>query len=219
MSFARAPRLGVIVSTTRPKEPVMQITLTDFMSLDGVVQAPGGPEEDTDGGFAHGGWSHPYFDPDAMVPVIEETLQGTEALLYGRRTWQGMAAAWPERAGDPFADRMNAIKKYVVSRTLTDDDMTWSNSELLPGDAAIGAIRALKERDGGALHAWGSPSLSAQLIEHDLVDEFHLFVEPVLLGGGKRLCPEDGQMRPVELVSCTPAGTGTLVCVYKRVRD
>ena len=197
----------------------MQIIVSDFMSLDGVVQAPGGPEEDTDGGFAHGGWSHPYFDVEVMGPAIDADLQGSEALLYGRRTWQGMAAAWPDRAGDPFADRMNAIKKYVVSRTLTDDDMTWSNSELLAGDDAMAAIRALKEQDGGALHVWGSPSLCAQLIEHDLVDEFHLFVEPVLLGGGKRLFPEDGQKRPVELVSCTPAGTGTLVCVYRRVRD
>ena len=197
----------------------MQIILSDFMSLDGVVQAPGGPQEDTDGGFAHGGWSHPYFDVEVMGPAIDADLQGSEALLYGRRTWQGMAAAWPDRAGDPFADRMNAIKKYVVSRTLTDDDMTWSNSELLPGDDAMAAIGALKAQDGGALHVWGSPSLSAQLIEHDLVDEFHLFVEPVLLGGGKRLFPEDGEKRPVQLVSCTPAGTGTLVCVYRRVRD
>jgi dihydrofolate reductase len=219
MSFAPAPRLGVIVSTTRPKEPVMQIILSDFMSLDGVVQAPGGPEEDTDGGFAHGGWSHPYFDVEVMGPAIEADMQRSDALLFGRRTWEGMAAAWPGRAGDPFADRMNAIKKYVVSRTLTDDDLTWSNSELLPSDDAIAAIRALKEQDGGALHVWGSPSLSAQLVEHDLVDEFHLFVEPVLLGGGKRLFPEDGEKRPVELVSCTPAGTGTLVCVYRPVRD
>jgi dihydrofolate reductase len=219
MSVPRATGLRAILSSSRPKEPVMQIILSDFMSLDGVVQAPGGPQEDTDGGFAHGGWSHPYFDVEVMGPAIDADLQRSDALLYGRRTWLGMAAAWPDRAGDPFADRMNAIKKYVVSRTLTDDDMTWTNSELLPGDDAIAAIRALKEQDGGVLHAWGSPSLSAQLIEHDLVDEFHLFVEPVLLGGGKRLFPQDGEKRPVQLVSCTPAGTGTLVCVYRRVRD
>src|SRR3954454_6622370 len=102
MSFARAPRLGVIVSTTRPKEPVMQIIVTDFMSLDGVVQAPGGPEEDTDGGFAHGGWSMEYFDTEVMGPVIFESIQTADALLFGRRTWEGMAAAWPGRAGDPY---------------------------------------------------------------------------------------------------------------------
>ena len=126
----------------------MQIILSDFMSLDGVVQAPGGPEEDTDGGFAHGGWSMPYFDPEAMGPAIDEVMAATDALLFGRRTWQVMAAAWPERAGDPFADRMNEIPKYVASRTLGEDDLTWSDSTLLPADDVIGAVRELRERDG-----------------------------------------------------------------------
>ena len=97
----------------------MRVVVNEFMSLDGVVQAPGGAEEDTDGGFAHGGWSMPYFDPEVMGAAIGEGMSTAEALLFGRRTWQGMAAAWPERAGDPFADQMNAIKKYVASRTLT----------------------------------------------------------------------------------------------------
>jgi dihydrofolate reductase len=87
----------------------MRIVLSDFMSLDGVVQAPGGPEEDTDGGFTHGGWSMPYFDAETMGPAVADTLAETETLLFGRRTWQAMAAAWPSRAGDPFADRMNEI--------------------------------------------------------------------------------------------------------------
>jgi dihydrofolate reductase len=198
----------------------MDLILSDFLSLDGVVQAPGGPEDDTDGGFAHGGWSHPYFDVEVMGPAIDEVLQRSDALLFGRCTWEGMAAAWPGRAGDPFADRMNSLTKYVASRTLTDDDVaTWSGSQLLPGDDAIAAIRELKAQDGGALHVWGCPNLAGQLIELDLVDEYNLMIEPVVLGGGKRLFPEDGQKRPVELVSCTPAGTGTLVCVYRRVRD
>src|SRR3712207_8780005 len=97
----------------------MQIVVTDFMSLDGVVQAPGGPEEDTEGGFAHGGWSMPYFDPETMSSAIDGALDRAEALLFGRRTWQGMAAARPGRAGDPSADRMNSITKYVASRTLS----------------------------------------------------------------------------------------------------
>src|SRR5919107_23680 len=160
----------------------MQIIVSDFMSLDGVVQAPGGREEDTDGGFAHGGWSMPYFDEQAMGPVIGEVMAKTEALLFGRRTWQTMAAAWPGRAGDPFADRMNEIPKYVASRTLTQDDLTWSNSTLLPGDDAIGAVRELRARDGQALQVMGSPSLAAQLVEHDLVDEYVLMIEPILLG-------------------------------------
>src|SRR3954470_19369822 len=103
----------------------MHITVTEFMSLDGVVQAPGGPEEDTDGGFAHGGWSHAFFDPEVVGGAFAAGLEKAEALLYGRRTWQSMAAAWPERAGDPFADRLNSMRKYVVSATLGDDDLTW----------------------------------------------------------------------------------------------
>jgi dihydrofolate reductase len=197
----------------------MRIILCDFMSLDGVVQAPGGPEEDTDGGFAHGGWSHPYFDPDAMGAVINELLVDSDALLFGRRTWEGMAGAWPGRAGDPFADRMNAITKYVASRTLAQDDLTWANSHLLAPDDAIGAIRDLREQDGGLLQVWGSPSLSAQLVEHDLVDEYVVFLEPLLLGGGKRLFPADGRARPLELVSATAASTGTVICRYTPVRD
>src|SRR5829696_10522857 len=142
----------------------MQIILSDFMSLDGVVQAPGGAEEDTDGGFAHGGWSTPYFDAQAMGSVIGEVMGRTEALLFGRRTWQTMAAAWPGRAGDPFADRMNEIPKYVASRTLTEDDLEWSNSTLLGPDDVIGAVRELRARDGQGLQVMGSASLAAQLV-------------------------------------------------------
>lgn len=193
----------------------MQIILSDFMSLDGVVQAPGGREEDIDGGFTQGGWSMPYFDPEVMGSVIAEVMARTEALLFGRRTWQTMAAAWPGRAGDPFADRMNEIPKYVASRTLTQDDLTWSGSTLLPADDAIGAVRELRGRDGKGLQVMGSPSLAAQLIEHDLVDEYRLMIEPILLGGGKRVFPGDGRARPLELVSTTTAGTGVLICTYR----
>jgi dihydrofolate reductase len=197
----------------------MDIILTDFMSVDGVVQAPGGPEEDTDGGFAHGGWSMPYFDNDVMGPAIAQGLREADGLLFGRRTWQAMAAAWPARAGDPFADRMNAIPKYVASRTLTEDDLTWDNSTLLPAGDAIEAIRGLRARDGGPLSVWGSSSLARQLVEHDLVDEYRLMVEPILLGGGKGVFPEDGHARPLELVSAETAGTGVLVCTYRPVRS
>jgi dihydrofolate reductase len=195
----------------------MQIILSDFMSLDGVVQAPGGREEDTEGGFAHGGWSFRYFDEEAMGPVIDELLKKSEALLFGRRTWQTMAAAWPGRAGDPFADRMNEIPKYVASRTLSQDDLTWRNSTLLPADDAIGAVRELRERDGEGLQVMGSSRLASQLVEHDLVDEYRLMIEPILLGGGKRIFPDDGQARPLELVSTTTAATGVLICAYRPV--
>lgn len=196
----------------------MRIILSHFMSLDGVVQAPGGKEEDTDGGFAHGGWSMPYFDLDTMGPAIGEVMQGTEALLFGRRTWQTMAAAWPGRAGDPFADRMNEIPKHVASRTLAQDDLTWTNSTLLPADDALGAVRELRAREGGTIQVMGSPSLAAQLIEHDLVDEYRLMIEPILLGGGKRIFPDDGLARALELVSVTTAATGVLICAYRPVR-
>ena len=196
----------------------MQIILSDFMSLDGVAQAPGGPEEDTDGGFAHGGWSMKYFDPEAMGPVLDEVLASTEAMLFGRRTWQAAAAAWPDRTGDPFSDRINEIPKYVASRTLSQDDLTWTGSTLLAGDDAIDAVRELRERDGKRLQVLGSTSLARQLVEHDLVDEYVLMIEPILLGGGKRIFPEDGQARPLELVSTTTTSTGVLICTYRRAR-
>ena len=193
----------------------MRIIVSDFMSLDGVVQAPGGREEDTEGGFEHGGWSMPFFDPETMGPAIDEAMQGTEALLFGRRTWQTMASAWPGRAGDPFADRMNEIPKYVASRTLSQDDLVWTNSTLLPPDDVIGAVRELREHDGGGIQVMGSPSLAMQLAGNDLVDEYRLMIEPILLGGGKRLFPDDGRARTLELASISTAKTGVLICTYR----
>ena len=126
-----------------------------------------------------------------------------------------MAAAWPARAGDPFADRMNEITKYVASRTLTHDDLTWSGSTLLPADDAIGAVRELRARSGGGLQVMGSPTFAAQLVEQDLVDEYRLMIEPIMLGGGKRFFPADGKARPLELVSATTTSTGVLICTYR----
>ena len=197
----------------------MRIILSDFISLDGVSQAPGGPDEDTDGDFAHGGWSGPYFDPEAMGANIGAVMDRTDALLFGRRTWEGMAAAWPDRAGDPFADQMNAFPKYVASRTLSADDASsrWNNTTLLAGGGeAMDAIRSLRAEGGdGGLQVWGSTSLAAQLVAADLVDEYQLMIEPILLGGGKRVFPSDGRARPLELVSVTQAATGVLICAYR----
>jgi dihydrofolate reductase len=192
----------------------MRVVVNEFMSLDGVVQAPGGPEEDTDGGFANGGWSMPYFDPEVMGAAVSEGMNNAEALLFGRRTWQGMAAAWPERAGDPYADQMNAIKKYVASRTLTQDDMTW-NSTLLSPENAVADVAALRAKGGGDLVMWGSASLVTTLLANGLVDELTLMIEPILLGGGKGIFPEDGTSRPMQLVKCVTAGTGVQVCTYR----
>lgn len=196
----------------------MRITIIDFISLDGVVQAPGGPEEDTDGGFEHGGWSMPFFDPDTMGPVLGEVMAETEALLFGRRTWDAMAAAWPDRAGDPYADQMNALPKYVVSASLSAEDASsrWSNTTLIGGDDPIGAIRELRDREGdGVVQVWGSASLALQLAERDLVDEYRLLLEPILLGGGKTIFPSDGKARPLDLVSVAQAATGVLILTYR----
>jgi dihydrofolate reductase len=195
----------------------MRIIISDFISLDGVVQAPGQRGEDPDGGFEHGGWSMPFFDPEAMGPVLGEVMQSTEALLFGRRTWRVMADAWPGRAGDAFADRMNEIPKYVASRTLTPDDLDWSNSTLLPADDAVGAVRELRARDGGGIQVMGSASLATQLIANDLVDEYRLMIEPIVLGGGKRLFPDDGRARTLELVSTSTSKTGVLICNFRPI--
>ena len=192
----------------------MRLVVNEFMSLDGVVQAPGGAEEDTDGGFAHGGWSVPYFDPEVMGAAIDAGMSTVDALLFGRRTWQGMAAAWPGRAGDPYADRMNAIKKYVASRTLTPDDLTWNNTTLLSPDDAVADVAALRAQEGGDVLVWGSASLVTTLLAAGLVDELNLMIEPILLGGGKRIFPDDGTARPMQLVNCVTTGTGVHVCTY-----
>ncbi|WP_327269281.1 dihydrofolate reductase family protein [Streptomyces sp. NBC_01218] len=193
----------------------MSIVISEFISLDGVVQAPGGPEEDTDGGFAHGGWSHPFFDADVVGGAFDEVLSKADALLFGRRTWQAMAGAWPDRAGDPFADRMNAVPKYVVSTTLGDKDLTWANSTLIPGTEAVGRIRALRGTTGGDLAVMGSPTLVRTLLAEGLVDELRLIVMPVLLGGGKTIFPADGMLRTLELVSTVTNAAGVNVCTYR----
>jgi len=191
--------------------------LSDFCSLDGVVQAPGGPDEDTDGGFRHGGWSHPFFDPEVMGAAIGAGMAETDALLFGRRTFAAMAAAFAD-SDDPFAAHFNAMTKYVASRTWTAADVTWQNSVLLPAADAIAAIRDLRARPGRDVQVLGSPTLARQLVAADLVDEYTLMIEPILLGGGKRVFPDDGAARPLELVSVATASTGVLVCTYRPVR-
>lgn len=193
----------------------MRIVICEFMSLDGVVQAPGGPDEDTEGGFPHGGWTHPFFDPEVVGGAWDAALEKADALLYGRRTWKAMAGAWPGRAGDPFADRMNSIRKYVVSATLTDAELTWDNTTLVPGAEAVAEIRKLRETAGGDLLVMGSPTLARTLLQEGLADELVLIVMPVLLGGGKTIFPGDGAKHTLELVSTTTSGTGANVCVYR----
>jgi dihydrofolate reductase len=194
----------------------MRIVVSEFMSLDGVVQAPGGPQEDTDGGFVHGGWSMPYFDPEVMGSAIGEAMEQVDVLLFGRRTWQVMADAWPDRAGDEFADRMNAFPKYVASRTLSEADMRW-NTSLLSRDDAMGDIARLRGQAGRDVAVMGSSTLVRALLANGLVDELNLMLEPILLGGGKRIFPEDGHARPMRLVRMATAGTGVVISTYRPV--
>jgi dihydrofolate reductase len=196
----------------------MEIIISEFISLDGVVQAPGGAEEDTDGGFRHGGWSMPFFDPEVMGAAIGGMCERTDALLQGRRTWQVMAGAWPERADDPFADWMNSVQKYVVSDTVTDADVTWKPTTIIRGADLVREVSALRDRPGGYVSVMGSPTLVRALLAADLVDELLLMIEPIVLGGGKRMFPDDGEARWFELTSATTAGTGVQVCRYRRAR-
>jgi dihydrofolate reductase len=196
----------------------MRIVISEFISLDGVVQAPGGRNEDTDGGFEHGGWSMRFFDPEVMGSSIDEVAARTDALLYGRRTYQGMSAAWPGRAGDPFADWINAVEKHVVSNTLSEADATWGPTSLIRGADLVTAVTALRERQGRDVNVMGSAQLVRALVEADLLDELNLMIEPIVLGGGKSIFPTDGTARPLELVSATTAKTGVQVCRYQRAR-
>ncbi|WP_327263877.1 dihydrofolate reductase family protein [Streptomyces sp. NBC_01232] len=193
----------------------MRIVITEFISLDGVVQAPGGQGEDNDGEFAHGGWSHPFFDPEVVGGSFTGAMENAGALLFGRRTWQTMAAAWPGRAGDPFADRMNSLPKYVVSRTLGESDLAWNNTTLIAGEKAVDRIRELHGAEGGDLVVMGSPTLVRTLLSEGLVDELRLMVMPVLLGGGKSIFPADGGLRTLELVSTAISPAGVHVCTYR----
>jgi dihydrofolate reductase len=201
-----------------PRQYGMRIVISEFISLDGVVQAPGGRQEDTDGGFRHGGWSMPFFDPEVMGAAIDEGAKRTDALLQGRRTWQVMADAWPNRAGDPFADWMNSVQKYVVSDTLSDGDLTWKPTTIIRGDDLVTKVSELRDQPGGDVNVMGSASVVQTLLAADLVDELNLMIEPIMLGGGKRMFPDDGEARTFELTSVATASTGVQVCRYQRAR-
>jgi len=197
----------------------MRIVVSEFMSLDGVVQAPGAPDEDRDGGFRHGGWSMRFFDPQVMGNAMGEMQARTQALLQGRRTWQVMAGAWPARGGDPFSDWMNSVQKYVVSDSLSQDDLSWQPTTIIRGRDLLETVSQLREQGEGDLTVMGSATLARALLAADLVDELALMIEPVVLGGGKRVFPENGEALSFRLVSATTAGTGVQVCRYERVAE
>lgn len=196
----------------------MRVVASEFMSLDGVVQAPGGPEEDTSGGFRHGGWSMQFFDPEVMGPVVDSFAERGGALLQGRRTYQVSSAAWPERSGG-FADWINGVQKYVVSDTLSEADVTsWKPTTIIRGADLFKEVSAMRDEPGGDVYIYGSLSLVRTLLAANLLDELVLMIEPITLGGGKTLFPNDGEARTFELVSATTAGTGVQVCRYQPAR-
>ncbi|MGH8979163.1 MAG: dihydrofolate reductase family protein [Acidimicrobiia bacterium] len=195
----------------------MRVVVSEFMSLDGVVQAPGGRDEDTTGGFRHGGWSIPFFDPEVMGAVVDEYAEQNEVLLQGRRTYQVSAEAWPQRSGDAFADWINRAQKYVVSDTLTDADITWKPTTIIRGDDLVNEVSTMRNRPGGDIYIYGSLSVARTLLTAGLVDELVLMIEPITLGGGKTLFPTDGEARTFELTSATTANTGVQVCRYRPV--
>ncbi|MCW0216482.1 MAG: dihydrofolate reductase family protein [Pseudonocardia sp.] len=189
------------------------LMVTAFSSLDGVVQAPGGPDEDRDGGFEHGGWAVPFID-EAFVARMAGVVARAGALLLGRRTYEEFAATWPlAGADDPIGARMNALPKYVASRTL--DTVSWENSTLLTGDAAE-AVAELTRGEGDEIQVHGSGGLVRTLLAHDLVDEFHLAVFPVLLGPGKRLFGDATVPAALRLVDTWTSGTGVRIGTYAR---
>ena len=195
----------------------MRVVVSEFMSLDGVVQAPGGPEEDTSGGFRHGGWSMPYFDPEVMGPVIGAIADSSQALLQGRRTYQVSATAWPERSGDPFADWVNSAQKYVVSDTLSDADLTWGPATIIRVADLARTVSELRAEPGADIYVYGSLTLVRALLAAQLVDELVLMIEPIALGGGKTLFPNDGEARRFELVSAATSDTGVQVCRFRPI--
>ena len=192
----------------------MRLTATTFLTLDGVMQAPGGPEEDPSDGFEHGGWSFPYADED-FGRLVSGWFEQAEAFLLGRRTYEIFAAFWPQvtEAADPVASRLNTLPKYVASRTL--ETVSWRGAQLLHGDVAE-AVARLKAQPGRELQVHGSGDLLQTLMAHDLVDQYRLFVYPVVLGSGRRLFNQGAPPRSLKLADATTTSTGVVVATYER---
>ncbi len=189
-----------------------KLIVNEFMSLDGVAQAPGAPDEDRTGGFEHGGWHLQYFDETSQKWVLD-SLTSAGGFVFGRRTYEIFAAYWPNASEEEqvIAEPLNTRPKYVVSTTLAEP-LEWQNSTLIAGGAQ--AVASLKEEDGADLHAIGSLELVQTLTEHDLVDEFRVMIDPLVLGGGKRVVRDDGALRPLRLVDAQVTSTGAIIATY-----
>jgi dihydrofolate reductase len=189
---------------------VRKLIVSEFMSLDGVMQAPGGPEEDTDGGFAHGGWTLPYWHDDIGAQFFA-AMSECDAFLLGRRTWESHAVFETFEDGDPFGDVMKAMRKYVVSTTLASAE-AWRNSTIIR-DNVIEEVQLLKEQPGKSIYMDGSSVLVHAFAAHGLVDEYHLLVYPVVLGGGKRVFAE-GARTNLTLLETRTFPTGVVLMRY-----
>lgn len=193
-----------------------RLVVQTFLTLDGVMQGPGGPDEDRSGGFAHGGWSVGYWD-DAMGQRVTEWTAQADALLLGRTTYETFAAHWPNVPDDdPVGSVLNRIPKYVASTTL--NGVAWHNATLLEGDMPR-VVAALKDARSGEIQVHGSWGLLQTLIEHDLIDEYRLWTFPVLLGSGKRLFATGTIPAGLELIDSTTSSTGVVVSRYRRAGD
>jgi dihydrofolate reductase len=192
-----------------------KVVVAEFVTLDGVMQAPGNPDEDRTGGFDKGGWQLEYFD-DALGASVLGALEETGGFLLGRRTYETFAAHWPKQpAEDPLAGTFNTLPKWVVSTTLRDP-LAWQNSTLIAGDVAA-AVRSIAAEDGKDVQVIGSGELVQTLIREDLVDEYRLMVHPIVMGQGKRLFRDDTAAR-LRLVESKPTTTGVLINRYEPVR-
>jgi dihydrofolate reductase len=187
------------------------LVVIENVTLDGVMQAPGRPDEDTRDGFAHGGWSVPYND-EVLGQLMGEHMARESALLFGRRTYEDFAGFWPHQTDNPFTPVLDARTKYVVSSTLREP-LPWANSTLLEGDA-VTAVTGLKERSSLDLVVLGSGELVRALAVHGLVDEYLLIVHPLVLGSGRRLFPEHGPRQALQLTRSTTTTTGVTVAAY-----
>ena len=191
-----------------------KVIVNEFLTLDGGAQAPGGAEEDTDGGFAHGGWHMQYMEDEPTQQWVLESIVEAGGFLLGRRTYEIFAAFWPNAPEEEqvVAEPLNSKPKYVVSTTLAGP-LEWENSTLLEGEMAD-AVAALKQEDGGDLHVIGSTELVRTLIAHGLVDELRLMIDPVVVGGAKRIFPDDGELRPLRLVDGQVTSKGAILATY-----
>ena len=182
------------------------------LTLDGVMQAPGRPDEDRRGGFEHGGWATPYAD-SVLGSVAGESMAYTGALLFGRRTYEDFYAVWPNRTDNPFTAVLNNTQKYVASTTVSEP-LPWSNSTLLGGDAAE-AVARLKQESGKDFVVLGSGELVQSLIRHHLVDEYVLLIHPLVLGSGCRLFTDGGTFAALRLVKTRTTTTGVVIATYQ----